>query len=499
MKVTQRTMSGDWKVNPTLLQDTLAAKQVGLHTVVVAGGAGKTHAVKALLKAENPFNPSTTYWLISPYAVQRTDYESVGAIYMQEIPFNVKHHVYSYINNILADIRDLGSVLELDEDRTINVVAAMIARANPNMKIILDEFDTLVIQAKKDKHTEIVNGQTITTKDYSGMFDKFLTALGEYLPVVKLSATVEPEEVFTKVALGTSVRTPVINNHVLANQSNQVAADYLLDLVDDATMKGNPVLVYKSHYEPEYYGVMAKLAAMGISTLLLTRNERLTTNNDATSKIISYAHETFNFYKVDGSESPLKGSMRGHLMVVENDAGLPLPELLREYQVVFINMGHSRVISVFQNDLDNQVEDFTVITIGKQLTNAGIQAEWRPRDFNVEVHNILTGDIKAAEKPLYEGDTGFDYLSTKSPCSNEYGIQEINLVWNPKVNTLRVKGARVGQAVGKAISPKTLAKQTALKEFLTANPKGSYPLYQSVVAKELQYSINQFGTSKKAI
>ncbi len=66
----------------------------------------------------------------------------------------------------------------------------------------------------------------------------------------------------------------------------------------------------------------------------------------------------------------------------------------------------------------------------------------------------------------------------------------------PKVNTLRTKAT---YKKGDRVSDKTLAKQNALKEFLTANPKGSYPLYQSVVAKELQYSVNQFGANKKAI
>ncbi len=495
MKLTNiKPMNNDWKSNPTLLKDVIASKGVGLHNLMVAMGAGKTHAVKSLLTEGNQFKveKDITYWLISPYKVQRDDYEQVGAIFTKEIPFGFTQSAYTYINTVLAGIRDLDTLLETESlDKLVSVVAAMVARANPNMKVILDEYDTLLVQAKMDSHTVMVGEQKVTTADYSEMFIKFLNALSLHLPVIKLSATKESLDTCEVVTLGTSVRIPVVNNIVMPDQSHAVVANRVLQLIDDATMNGEPVLVYKAHYETEYYGVMAKLAAMGISTLLVTRNERLTTTCDKVSKVMSYAHEHFNFFKVEGSESPLHASMRANVLVVENEDGAKLPELLKEYQVVFINLGHSRVISVFKDDLGEQVDSMTVISIGSKLDGHMVQADGRSREVSVNAYNVLYGNIPATEKMNYEGDTGMDYLMSISPCQYEYGTTEINLEWEPRVSGGYKKGDRV--------SSKTLAKQQALQEFLSNNPNGSYPLYCSMVPVELQYNRNKFGANKKAI
>ena len=485
-------MNNDWTSNPTLLKDVIASKGVGLHNLMVAMGSGKTHSVKSLLTEENQLKISKdiTYWLISPYKVQREDYEQAGAVFTREIPFGYTRSVYTYINTVLAGIRDLDTLLETESlDKLVSIVAAMVARANPNMKVILDEYDTLLVQAKMDSYTVMVGDQKVTTTDYSEMLIKFLSALSEHLPVVKLSATKESSDTCEVVAIGTSVRIPVVNNIVMSDQSHVAVADRVFQLIDNATMNGEPVLVYKSHYETEYYGVMAKLAAMGISTLLVTRNERLTTTADKVSKVVSYAHDAFNFFKVEGSESPLKASMRANVLVVENEDGAKLPELLKEYQVVFINLGHSRVISVFQDDLGEQVDSMTVISIGSKLDGHMVQADGRSRDIKVNAHNVLYGNIPATEKMNYEGDTGMNYLMSISPCQHEYGTAEINLEWKPRTKATYKKGDRV--------SGKTIAKQQALQEFLSNNPNGSYPLYQSVVAKELQYNRNKFGSSKE--
>lgn len=507
MKVSSQVKSLSFEENSELLKNTLKELPIGLHNIQVAMGAGKTTAVKQLMEEDTDYS----YCLISPYEVQKNDFMKEGVSYSVKILH--KGNFFIYVNTLLKSI--------LDSSMSISEYVKSLYTHNPLRKIILDEYDVLSIQVAKHTTTQYSDGRKLTTTGYSDLFESLLKELSNYFTVIKLSATKEPDEPSCSVVkLGTSVRMPSILNYVLSNQNNTVATETLFKIIDKATLDSDPIIVYKSHYEVEYYGVMAKLAAMGISTLLLTRNQRLEKVQEPYSKVITYAHELYNFYKV-GSKAPYSsGFLKPKLLVVENTEDKEeLSELFNQYQVVFINMGYSRVVSVFKEDLvsNDEIDSATVITIGKQINAASIQTAGRFRDIPVKVHNILTGAIDSNSKKNYEGDTGFSYLCRVSPCSSEYGIEEISLaLWKPRVTggykkgdrvgkakgsakgkavgkakgkavgkakgkaIGKAKGKAIGEAVGKAVSQKTKDKRELLKNFLE-NTKSS-PTYRNYLS-----------------
>jgi len=437
MKIQKTQQSPNWTTNPTILVNALntALSTNGVKNIFVPMGSGKTHSVKTILN-----NRKAPVIVIAPYLGTRTDYAESGAVYSRGITnTKVESHTFCYISSIISGLRAVALETFLDcstQYKHIAKIAALtIAENNKDLSFILDEYDAVLIQSRMDTNTEVKNGQSVTTKDYSLLMQHFLLELGLHFPVIKLSATKDPEDFFGEdiiVPLGTTVRTPIINNYIQANKPKEDTLALVSSLIDKATWDGRPVIVYSSHFSWEYYSLMNTLASSGISTLLLTNNDRLATKVDELSNVISYAHETFDFIKYKSADlANVSMSLQANVLIVnpEDSEDFQLETLHNKFMVIFVNMNQTRNISILKENLTafNSSDFMEIISIGSVLTTAAIQAVGRPRDIAVIVHNILTGDIKASSKSKYEGDTGYTFLQTLSPCANEYGIEEINL------------------------------------------------------------------------
>jgi len=470
------------------LYDSLVSAPLGLTNLFSAAGSGKTHAIKKLIHAN-----LTPILVISPYRVARDDYASAGAGYKRTLSLvQSVEKSFIYTEQLLTFITNYADNNNLDVTcpTTAKLAATEFFIANKNLKVVFDEYDSCLVQARMHTYKYKLNEQLHSISDFSNILIAFNFYLSKLLSVITVSATKDSRTTNPVIVpLGTTVRMPVINNYLMPNAPHSQVIDHIDSIISNAVELGRPVLVYSSTYSDEYYGLMNKLAEYGLNVLLLTRNERLNKITDAITKVMQYSHEKYNFIKFDNKNlTNLTLVKKANVMVVENaeEELNNLSTLHNQFQVIFITQSHSRVVSIHRDNLDNYKDvDFAeVITISSdnntsaRLSNSQLQAPPRFRDIPVIVHNFIKGNYLIESVNNMEGDNGYKYIAETLVNIQEYGIEEINCFWNPKKRP---------STKGKAISPLTIQKNTIFTEFLDTNPTGNdnqkYKLYLSFMVQ----------------
>ena len=445
-----------WKThpNPTLLQDTIEAATKGITNIYSAGGSGKTHSIKEYLTK----HPAETL-VISPYKVAKDDYSGVTEYqhyFDNSLPnFEANKSQFTYISNLLTSMfkvaDDKGLDILKDMRDVVELTVFNMLNNNDGLKLIIDEADAVELQTKMHSATYLIEGREANITDWSELYNTFIQVMGTYVPVIKISATVCDDSTGSSVVIpmGTTVRTPRIHNYAMPERAVSDNVELLESLIETNIQEGKPTLVFMNKYPDAYYALMQKLAANGVPTMIVTRNDKLSTRIDSVSKVLGMSHEHYQFEKYDRVSGAVSLKQQANVMVVDNEDLVSLDMLFKEFKVIFVTQSHSRVVSIHAAGGFNSA---SVITIGSVLTSASFQAGWRFRDVDVTVHNILTSKTLTKEVAVatLEGIGGWNTIAKIAPNIDEYGIEEIVLHWLPKKKP-STKGKAIGKAIGKAV------------------------------------------------
>lgn len=484
----------------TLLNDGNLEKGK-LNAIVSPMGSGKSTLIKQVLEVND------SAMVLYPYITSKRDFKEHN---------NYTNYFTAFVTSIVKGVSKNLTV----EDFYFEYIVKLNQWLNEHRPsaIILDEGDFFFIQAKAMKNYGSTKFKNV---DYNILAGKLtyitLQMMAEHTLLLSFSASLfkVPHDLADEYFYDSTMikyhvidlnPNTVVNSFTVIPATNNNTSVY--QIVKDWIGTSKHTLVYRNKWNKVLMDVLMDTNPLYI---LRTQNAPYVLDETTGTRIPYGSVLVDNYREIGSDESQLSD------------------ELYLNHSVIGIGVSSSRAVS-----LTTDYGSAKIVIFADGVSASAIQVLGRFRNTLVDVLWVGSFDIDKAEsfdpyikqyvKSVTIQSTQLNLLSTvvkddvnqylatvgtDTPTFDEYQsqgyvgtskqfyffVKELGYV----LKNSRAKGMRIGKAVGQAVSPKTLAKQQALKEFLTTNPKGSYSLYQSVVSKELQYSVNQFGANKKSI